>query len=372
MSTADRILLHPPVVGEREEKYVLGALGSGWVAPAGPDLFAFEGELAELAGTESALCVSSGSAALHLGLLQLGVQPGDEVVVQTSTFAATAFAVVHAGATPVFCDSEELTGNIDPELLELFFEERAAVDRLPAAVISVDLFGFCADYDSLGKICQRFGVPLLQDAAEALGSRAQGVMAGAHGDLGVFSFNGNKVITTSGGGALLGTSEALELPRKLSTQAKENFRHYEHEMIGYNYRMSNVLAALGRAQLESLEERIVCRWPAHERYMDALPEMSWFPWGVTEQWNHWISVGFLPEDVDPTAMCIALDERGIEARPFWKPMHLQPVFEGNEFLGGEVSEAMFASGLCLPSSHILLETEIDSVINAVREVLERR
>ena len=262
--------------------------------------------------------------------------------------------------------------SIDADLLESFLADRAANDRLPVAVVSVDLFGYCADYVALRAVCERYGVPLLQDAAEALGSLAQGKMAGAHGDLGVFSFNGNKVITTSGGGALLGSEADLDLPRKLSTQAREPVLHYEHEMIGYNYRMSNILAALGRAQLETLDQRIAAREVLHRRYMEELPELRWFPTGVTNRWNHWISVGFLPNGLDPTDTCLALDVFGIEARPFWKPMHRQPVFADRESIGGEVSEAMFETGICLPSSHILTDTQVGRVTTALREVLESK
>ena len=369
-SEPKKILLHPPVVGDLDREYVVAALDSGWVAPAGPDLAEFEAELAALAGTEAALCLSAGSAGLHLGLLSLGIKPGDEVVVQSATFAATAFAVAHAGAVPVFCDSESTTGNIDPELLDTFLADRASRDQLPMAVITVDLFGYCADYDRLRAVCDTYGVALLQDAAEAVGSSAQGAMAGSHGDLGVFSFNGNKVITTSGGGALLGPAEALELPRKLGTQAREPALHYEHEMIGYNYRLSNVLAALGRAQLASLDERTIARRRLHGRYVDELGDLNWFPQGVTTTWNHWISVGFLPDGVDPTETCHALDERGVECRPFWKPMHMQPVFDGNEVLGGDVSEQMFATGICLPSSHVMTSDDQDRVIDGLQSVLE--
>ncbi len=370
ISQYDWILLHPPTAGELEIKYVREAVESGWVAPAGPDLVAFEEELAAYMGAPAALALSSGSAALHLGLLELGVGPGDLVVVQTSTFAATAFAVVYCGATPVFCDIDEATGNLDPDLLGSALEELEASGQLPAAVLAVDLFGYTADYERLRAVCEPYGVPILEDAAEAIGSRSQGRGAGTHGDLGVYSFNGNKIMTTSGGGALVGEPERLEMPRKLSTQAREDFLHYEHTMIGYNYRMSNLLAAVGRAQLETLDDRIDAREAAHDRYVAGLPELEWFPGGVTDRWNRWISVCFLPEGVVIDDVCRSVAQHKIEVRPFWKPMHQQPVFADNQAFGGAVADDYFARGLCLPSGHGLTPTDLDRVIGAVAEAVE--
>jgi dTDP-4-amino-4,6-dideoxygalactose transaminase len=369
--TPERILLHKPTVGEREQKFVHAALRSGWVAPVGPDLDAFEAELAAVLGVdpESVLCLTSGTAAIHLGLLELGVRPGDDVVVQTSTFAATAFAVVHAGATPVFCDVDDETGNLSPEHLDRFLSNRARSGRLPAAVIPVDLFGYCADYEAIGEVTRRYDVPVLQDAAEALGSRSAGRAAATHAPLGVLSFNGNKIITTGGGGALVGDPVVLEHARKISTQAREQATWYEHVEIGFNYRMSNVLAALGRAQLEQLDGFIESRVCSHARYVSSLPEIEWFPSGCTDRWNHWLSVALLPDGVDAIAICQALQGVGIEARPYWKPMHLQPVFQANECVGGDRANRFFERGVCLPSGVALSDSDVDRVADVLRHEL---
>ena len=368
----DKILLRKPSVGEREMKRVVSALDSGWVAPAGPDLNAFEAELAQVLNVEeeNVLCLSSGTAALHLGLLELGVQPGDDVVVQTATFAATAFSVVHAGANPVFIDVDRHTGNLCPERLEEFLQKRAASNNLPAAVVPVDLFGYSADYDAINRVSAQWDVPVLQDAAEALGTSGQGAAAATHADLGVLSFNGNKIITTSGGGALVGDPQMLDHARKLSTQARDDETWYEHTEIGFNYRMSNVLAALGRAQLERLPDFIDRRRHAHGFYINNLPEVEWFPTGVTQTWNHWLSVALLPTRVDAIVVCREMQRHGIEARPYWKPMHLQPVFANNEAVGGEVSEEFFDRGICLPSGVELGVDELERVVNVLRSLLD--
>ncbi|MCP4228395.1 MAG: aminotransferase class V-fold PLP-dependent enzyme, partial [Actinomycetia bacterium] len=274
-AAAMTVLLSTPVVAGREHELVSATLDSGWLAPAGPQLDQFEADLAAWVDDQAVVALSSGSAGLHLALAVAGVQPGDEVVVQTATFAASAFAVHHAGAIPVFCDIDEVTANLDPDLLAEKLTERARRGRLPAAVVSVDLYGYCADYQRLKQVCQEFGVPLIQDAAESLGSRAAGQAAGAHGELGVLSFNGNKIITTSGGGALTGPRELVERARKLSTQAREPGLHYEHQEIGYNYRLSGLLASVGTAQLETLEDRITRKTALHDRYVEALPRLDW-------------------------------------------------------------------------------------------------
>lgn len=363
----DPILLRPPAVGDSELKAIVDAFRSGWVAPAGPALDKFEDDLAHTLGIEpgSVLCLSSGSAALHLGLIELGVMPGDEVVVQSATFAATAFAAVHAGATPVFIDSEADTGNMCPHLLREFLVDRAATSQLPTAVVTVDLFGKCADYERLLDVCQEFEVPLLQDAAEAIGSTAFDQAAGTHGELGVLSFNGNKMITTSGGGALVGPPERLIRSRKLASQARESVAHYEHVEVGYNYRLSNLLAALGSAQLSRLDEMMTRREAAHQRYVSHISDVSWFPDGVTTRWNHWVSVAFLPPEVSAMRVCAQLNAEMIEARPFWKPMHLQPVFDGLDMLGGRHCEQMFEHGICLPSGVETTNDDLDRVVQAL-------
>jgi len=363
------VLLSPPEVAGREQELVRETLDSGWLAPAGPQLDHFEAELSNWVDGQPVVALSSGTAALHLALVVVGVKPGDEVVVQTATFAASAFAVVHAGAVPVFCDINEATGNLDPDLLAECLQARAAAGRLPKAVVSVDLYGLCADYRRLREVCDRHGVPLIQDAAESLGSTAEGTAAGAHGDLGILSFNGNKIITTSGGGALTGPPELVEHARRLSTQARQPGLHYEHSEIGYNYRLSGVLASLGRAQLETLPTRMARKAELHQRYVAALPTLDWFPSGVTERWNHWLSVALLPEHLPPHFVCRTLAAAGVECRPFWKPMHRQPVFSRSEAWITGPADGWYRRGLCLPSGFGLTDANQDLVIGELLRVL---
>lgn len=356
-----RILLSPPEAGVDDVHAVVRALASGWIAPAGGELGAFEDELAATTGAEAVLATSSGTASLHLALLVSGVQPGDDVVVQTATFAASAFAVRHAGANPVFCDVDEATGMLDPALLHDFLQERAASGRLPAAVMPVDLYGVCANYAAIAAVCEPYGIPIVQDAAESLGARSNGRAAGTHGDLAAISFNGNKIITTSGGGALLGPTERVRHAAKLASQAREPVAHYEHAEIGFNYRMSNILAALGRSQLATLADRVSKRRRVRDFYRAALPELGWMPDGVTEAPNNWLQVALLPEGVRPQAVADRLDHAGIEARRGWKPMHLQPVFGQAEAIGGTVAEGYFARSLCLPSGQMLNSSELERI-----------
>ena len=363
------ILLSPPDVGPLEREAILRAFDSGWIAPTGPEVDGFEAELAAYVGAPACAALSSGSAALELGLLAVGVRPGDEVVVQTATFAASAFAAVHVGAVPVFCDIERRTWGLDPALLEALLATRAASGRLPAAVIPVDLYGVCPDYVALRAVCDRYGVPMVEDAAESLGSRSGGAMGGTLGTVGAFSFNGNKIITTSGGGALVGNPEIVDRCRYLATQARQPVVHYEHTDIGYNFRLSNLLAALGRAQLSQLELRIDRRRRILDRYQQALGELEWIPRGVTERPNCWLSVALLPEGMSPAAVCRALAADGIEARPAWKPMHAQPVFAGNERVGGDVADELFARGICLPSGSGLTVEQQEHVIGALQRQL---
>ena len=368
----ERILLSPPDVGNDEREALLRAFDSGWVAPVGPELDAFEAELADYLSAEGVAAVSSGSAALHLGLLGLGVKPGDTVVVQSATFAATAFAVVHAGARPVFCDIDRDTWAMDPNRLEELLARKAMGDELPAAVVTVDLYGLCANYATIREICGRYEIPLLEDAAEALGSVASGgEMAGTLGDLGVVSFNGNKIMTTSCGGALVGPTEQIEVARYLATQAREPVLHYEHRSIGFNYRMSNLLAGLGRAQLSGLELRLARRREIRETYTRAFPELYFLDSVATTRTNAWLSVCLLPDELHPVDVCEALDSMGIEARPTWKPMHLQPVFANAESDSGDVSEELFRRGICLPSGSKLTVADQDRVISALTSCLHK-
>ncbi len=315
------------------------------------------------------MALASGTIALQLGLVGLGIKPGDEVVVQTTTFAASAFAVAHAGAIPVFCDIEPATWCLDPERLRELLEERATHDRLPAAVMPVDLYGRVADYAKLEAICADFAVPIIEDAAEALGSRRDERPAGGFGDAGIFSFNGNKIITTSGGGALVGPTELIEKVRYLSTQARQPVLHYEHTEIGYNARMSNLLAALGRAQLAGLDHKIERRLEINQRYRLHLTDLTWSEPAPDERPNGWLSVALLPEGINPTTFCERLAEQRIEARPTWKPMHQQPVFSDAEVVGGDVADSVFDRGVCFPSGSAMTDDQLERVIETVQTVL---
>lgn len=371
---SERILLSPPDVGEPERDALLRAFDSGWIAPAGPELAAFEAELAVFLGVDVEACValSSGSAALHLALIVSGIGPGDEVVVPTTTFAATAFAVVQTGATPVFIDVSAQTWCIDLDLLQEELERRDKSGQPQvAAVMPVDLYGYMPDYSRLETMCSYHGVTVIADAAESLGSSLNGQMAGTFGDVSVLSFNGNKIMTTSGGGALVGPTEAVLHARHLATQAREPVLHYEHNEVGFNYRMSNLLAALGRAQLQGLPERIARRQEIHRTYVESLPELTWRKASGSEEPNCWLSVGLLPEGFSPSEVCAALDVAGIEARPFWKPMHKQPVFANSGCCGsGLASESLYQRGIALPSGSTMSLADVERVAGVLSLVLE--
>ena len=367
-----RIYLSPPDVGELEQEYVMDALRSGWVAPLGPHVDAFEREIAEYVGVEHAVALSSGTAGLHLGLIALGVGAGDDVVVPTMTFAATAFAVTYVGARPVFIDSESTSYNLDPELLAEYLASRAAAGQLPAAVVVVDIYGQTADYARILPICAEYGIPVLEDAAEALGSSHQLGMAGSLGRIGVLSFNGNKIMTTSGGGMLVTEDASIAARvRHLATQAREPVPWYEHNEVGFNYRMSNLLAARGRAQLQRLPDMIRRRTSIHSQYAellraDGLDVIACTSWGSS---NAWLTLVRLPQGLLAPARR-ALEAAGIESRQAWKPMHLQPVFAGCERrLNGRANQ-LFESALCLPSGSRLSRDEVFSVVAALRSAFE--
>jgi len=365
-----RIYLSPPDVGESERAALLDAFDGGWIAPVGPQLDQFEADLASYLGAEACTAVSSGTAALRLGLELIGVGPGDEVVVATATFAASAFAVAHAGARPVFCDVDRATWGLDPNLLEDFLAARAAAKNLPKAVMPVSLYGSAPNYPALVEVCERFEVPILEDAAEALGSRSHQGMVGALGHPSVLSFNGNKIITTSSGGAFLGTPEQCSRVRYLATQARQPALHYEHEDIGFNFRLSNLLAALGCAQLARIEDIVSRLGQINASYRTAFSEFEWCPYENTPRPNHWLSVALLPAGIDANQIAVTLNENDIEVRPAWKPMHQQPVFDACELVGsGQVAADIFARGLCLPSGSTMTDSDIDTVIAAVRSKL---
>lgn len=370
-----RIYLSPPHLSGLEAQFLQEALESGWIAPLGPQVEAFEREFAQAVGTSYALALSSGTAALHLALILAGVGPGDEVVVSTLTFAASAFPVLYLGARPVFADSERSSWNMDPALLAEFLEARGKRGKLPKAVVLVHLYGQSADIAPIRALCEAYGVILIEDAAEALGATYQGRTPGTFGRMGIYSFNGNKIITTSGGGMLVSDDGALiARARKLATQAREPVPWYEHVEVGYNYRMSNLLAAVGRAQLRTLEERVEARRRIFQRYLEALSDLPGIrfqpeaPWG---RHTRWLTVMLVDREAfgrSPEAIRQALEKEGIETRPVWKPLHLQPVFQGAERVGGEVAEDLFRKGLCLPSGSSLTPEDQDRIIEAIRNL----
>jgi dTDP-4-amino-4,6-dideoxygalactose transaminase len=368
----ERIYLSPPDVGPLERELLLDAFDSNWIAPVGPQVDAFEAEFAASVGVEAAVALASGTAGLHLALRLVGVGPGDDVLVPSFTFAATAFAAVYLGARPCFLDSEATSWNLDPDLLDAELEARAAEHRLPAAVIAVDLYGQCADYERIGATCRHYEVPLVEDAAEAVGATYGGAPAGTLGDVGVFSLNGNKIITTGGGGMLVASDPKLvERARFLAAQARDPALHYEHSQVGYAYRMSNLLAALGRGQLRGLPGKVARRRAVFARYRDALADVAgveMMPIAPRGEPNWWLTVILLDPDLapSPAEVCAHLETHDIEARPAWKPLHLQPVFATSPMRGGAVAECAFARGLCLPSGSSLTDADVDRVIAALR------
>jgi dTDP-4-amino-4,6-dideoxygalactose transaminase len=368
-----RIYLSPPDVSGKELEMVTDAITSNWIAPLGPHVDAFEAEVAAYCKMPHAVALSSGTAALHLALQVLGVSDGDDVWVSTLTFAATANAVRYVRANPVFVDSDLATWNMDPELLVRGLDDAARAHRLPKAVIVVDLYGQCAELAPIAEACRRHGVYLIEDAAEALGATYQGEPAGSFGDLSILSFNGNKIITTSGGGMLLGRrKDWIERARYLATQARSPAPHYEHVDIGYNYRLSNLLAAVGRAQLADLPRRVAARRAtnaAYRRALSELPGWTFMPEAPGHASTCWLTCATLDPPSDRTIVMDRLAAADIEARPVWKPMHLQPVFAGAKTLGGSVAERLFERGICLPSGSSLTDEQRNLVI---REILEVR
>ncbi len=369
-----RIYLSPPHIGSDELELVKEAFASNWVAPLGPHVDAFEKEFAEMIGVPYAAALSSGTAALHLALKGVGVQPGDEVFCSTLTFSASANPILYEGGRPVFIDSERASWNMDPELLREELAECAARGRLPRAVIVVDLYGQGADYDRILAACAEYEVPVIEDAAEALGATYKEKRVGAFGRCATFSFNGNKIITTSGGGMLVSTDRSIiENAKFLSTQARDPAPHYQHSAIGYNYRMSNVLAAIGRGQLRVLPERIAARRRNFENYRKALtglPGIEFLPRACHGKPNYWLTcITIDPEQFGATREEVrqALEAEQIEARPAWKPLHIQPVFSGCRVKGGAVACEIFEQGLCLPSGSALTEADLERICGVIRQ-----
>ena len=377
---SQRIWLSSPHLGEEEVAFVDEAFKTNWIAPLGPNVDGFERELAAHVGIGYAAALSSGTAALHLGLVLLGVQAGDTVFCSSLTFVATCNPILYCAATPVFIDAEPETWNMSPAALERAFEAARRDQRLPRCVILVNLYGQSADMDALLPICERYGVPVLEDAAESLGGRYKGRSSGTFGRIGVYSFNGNKIITTSGGGMLVADDAALVArARKLSTQARDPAPHYQHSELGFNYRMSNVLAGIGRGQLRVLDQRVAQRRRVFERYRQALvdlPDIQWMPEPEGFQSTRWLTCLTLsgPAARERCEVVIQyLERHSIEARPVWKPMHLQPLYAGAPYFshapGEDVSSMLFHHGLCLPSGSNTTEDQQDRVITHLRRAL---
>ncbi|MEM9202859.1 MAG: DegT/DnrJ/EryC1/StrS family aminotransferase [Actinomycetota bacterium] len=358
-----------------ERAHMLDAFDSNWVAPVGPHLDAFETAFAARHGGGHAVAVASGSAGLHLALLLAGVERGDVVIVPSFTFAATANAAVYCGATPVFVDSEPRTWNLDAELVATAIDDARARGERVGAVVSVDLYGQCAEYDQIEQVCAAAEVPLIEDAAEAVGASWNGRSAGSFGAAAVFSFNGNKLMTTGGGGLLLSRDRSVaDRARHLATQAREPVLHYEHVEVGFNYRLSNPLAAIGLGQLERLDTLLDRRAANRAFYVDALGDLDGVSFNPIDRRgtpNHWLTLLVLDERAaaSPNQVIDALDAVDAEARPAWKPMHLQPVYAGNRMFGGAVCEAAFRHSLCLPSGSSMAPDDLDRVAGAVRRVL---
>jgi len=369
----ERILLSVPHMFGTELDYVHDAFKSNWISTVGPNLIAFEQEMESLIGIP-AVALSSGTAAIHLGLRALGVGPGDEVICPSLTFAATCNPIRYLGAEPVFLDSESKSWNLDPGILSEVLTRRAAIGQLPRAVIVVHLFGQCADMDLVMQICRRYEVPVLEDAAEALGSTYKGRPAGSLADIGIFSFNGNKIITTSGGGMLVSSrKDWVDKVRFWATQARDQGLSYEHSELGHNYRLSNVLAGIGRGQLQALSSRVQQRRGNAFRYADhfkSLRGIELMPQAEYGLHTNWLSCFLIEErefGLSRNGLIAFLDAAGIESRPVWKPMHLQTLYRNCLYFGGVVSEDLFHRGICLPSSSSLSRKDQDFVITKVIE-----
>lgn len=374
----ERIYLSRPHMGGRELEYVTDVFESNWVAPLGPHVDAFERELAEYVGVGHCAAINSGTAAIHLALIIAGVKPGDDVLCSSFTFSGSCNPIIYTGALPVFIDSETTTWNMDPRQLEKAIMARKKVTgHIPKACILVHLYGMPAQLDEIMAICREFGILLIEDAAEALGSTYKGKRLGSFGDAGILSFNGNKIITTSGGGAMLSeNADWVEKARFLATQARDEAPHYQHSVVGYNYRMSNVCAAIGRGQLTVLEDRVQQRRANHEFYRKTFqnePKIHFLTEPAGHFSNRWLTTVLFGEPGSGSEsrekVRTDLSKLNIESRPLWKPMHLQPVFESSLYFGERVSEDLFERGLCLPSGSDLTQVQLHKIADCIAESL---
>ncbi len=379
-----RIYLSPPHMSGKEMKYIQEAFDTNWIAPVGPNINAFEKEVCNYVGLKHGLALSSGTAGIHLTLKYVGVKTGDYIFCSDLTFAGSCNPIMYEKAIPVFIDSEPETWNMSPDALEKAFEWAKEQNKMPKAVIIVDLYGQSADYEKLLPICKHYDVPIIEDAAEALGATYRGKKCGTFGHMGVFSFNGNKIITTSGGGMVVSNDEeAIKKMSFWSTQAREPYRHYEHKEIGYNYRMSNICAGIGRGQLEALDDRITVKKQIYHRCKEEFKSLpiTMMPICVKGEPNYWLSVFTINEscNVSPEDIIVALENENIESRPVWKPMHMQPVFKdypffshgesknSNDFNSCEsISENIFNRGICLPSGTAMNKEDSERIIGVIK------
>jgi len=375
-----RIFLSSPHMSGLEEEYIKEAFASNWIAPLGPQVEALEEEMCEYTGAGGALALSSGTAALHLALRLLGVEAGDMVLCSSLTFIASVNPVLYLGAQPVFVDAEPESWNMSPLALERSLAWAEREGHMPGAVVVANLYGQSADYTHIMEICEHYGVPVVEDAAESLGATYKGKMSGTLGQFGIYSFNGNKIITTSGGGMLVSEDkEALKKALFWATQARDAAPWYQHSEIGYNYRMSNILAAIGRGQLRVLDERVAARRAVFARYREELgniPGLGFMPEAPFGRSNRWLTVATLDPDiirVKPLDIINALAEENIESRPVWKPMHLQPLFAGCQYFTHDenesVSDRLFKRGICLPSGSNMSEDDLNRVIDCLQKTL---
>lgn len=369
-----RIFLSVPHLGGHEKNYVQKALEDNWVSTTGPNLVGFEHDICQHTNARYAVAVNSGTAALHLSLRLLGVKPGDEVLCSTFTFVGSANPILYMGATPVFVESEAETWNMCPQALHNAIVARQAYGKLPAAIMLTHLYGMPANIKEIMEVADAFGIPVVEDAAESLGSRYSGHQVGTLGRMGVFSFNGNKIVTTSGGGALVTADERLAAQALfLATQAKDPAPFYQHSQMGYNYRLSNISAGIGRGQMEVLEKRVKQRREIFSFYRSSLQDIKdlvFLPEPKACFSNRWLTTVLLPAGHHPEDVRLALEEENIETRPLWKPMHLQPLFASFPYYGDNLSASLFERGLCLPSSSSLTEEDLEKVVKHLRRLLQ--